>query len=76
MERLKEFGMTGNLNKSNTKMIMAYIAPDIEMRTKVIYSFKSQINTGRGEIMDYNKNLTSPTGMLSSLKEIQAYIED
>ena len=55
---------------------MAYIAPDIEMRTKVIYSFKSQINTGRGEIMDYNKNLTSPPGMLTSLKEIQAYIED
>ena len=36
-KRVKEFRVTGNLNKSNTKMIMANITPHIEMRTKVIY---------------------------------------
>ena len=36
-KHVKEFRVTGNLNKSNTKMIMANITPHIEMRTKVIY---------------------------------------
>ena len=40
-KRAKEFRMTGNLNNSNTKMIMANITPHIEIRVKVIYSFKS-----------------------------------
>ena len=40
-KRAKEFRMTGNLNNSNTMMIMANITPHIEMRVKVIYSFKS-----------------------------------
>ena len=53
--RVKEFRMTGNLNRSNTKMIMANITPDIEMRLKVIYSFKSVIYRGNGEIKDYSK---------------------
>ena len=35
--RVKEFRVTGNLNRSNTKMIMANITPPIEMRVKVIY---------------------------------------
>ena len=39
---MKEFSVTGNLNTSNTKMIMANITPHIEMRTKVIYSLKSK----------------------------------
>ena len=34
--RLKEFRVSGNLNRSNTKMIMANITPHIEMRVKVI----------------------------------------
>ena len=71
---MKEFRVTGNLNKSNTKMIMANITPHIEMRTKVIYSFKSEIHRGAGEIKDYNKTLTSPPGMFTSLREIQVYI--
>ena len=53
--RVKEFRMTGNLNRSNTKMIMANITPHIEMRVKVIYSFKSVIYRGNGEIKDYSK---------------------
>ena len=59
-KRVKEFRVTGNLNNPNTKMIMANITPHIEMKTKVIYSFKSEIHRGAGEIMDYNKTLTSP----------------
>ena len=73
---MKDFRVTGNLNNSNTKMIMANITPHIEMRTKVIYSFKSEIHRGAGEIKDYNKTLTSPPDMFTSLKEIQAYIEE
>ena len=49
-------------------MIMANITPHIEMRTKVIYSFKSEIHRGAGE------NFT--TSMFTSLGEIQAYIEE
>ena len=36
-KRVKQFRMTRNLNKSNTKMIMTNITPHIEMRKKVIY---------------------------------------
>ena len=73
---MKEFRVTRNLNNSNTKMIMANITPHTEMRTKAIYSFKSEIHRGAGEIKDYNKTLTSPPDMFTSLKEIQAYIEE
>ena len=39
-KRVKEFRVTGNLNNSNTRMIMVnIITPHIEMRVKVIYSF-------------------------------------
>ena len=41
--RVKEFRVTGNLNRSNTKMIMENITLHIEMRVKVIYSFQSVI---------------------------------
>ena len=75
-KRVKEFRVTGNLNNSNTKMIMANITPHVEMKIKVIYSFKSEIHQGGGEIVDYSKTLTSPPGMFTSLKEIQAYIEE
>ena len=67
--------MTGNLNGANTSMIMDNITPHIEMRTKLIYSFKSEIHQGAGEVVDYSKTLTSPPGMFTSLEEIQAYIE-
>ena len=72
----KKFRVTGNLNKSNTKMIMANITPHIEMRTKVIYSFKSEIHLGAGEIVPHYKTLTSPPGMFTSFEQIQAYIEE
>ena len=74
-KRVKEFRVTGNLNNSNTKMIMANITPHIEMRVKVIYSFKSVIYRGAGEIKPYSKTLDSSPGMFTSLKEIQAFIK-
>ena len=40
---VKEFRVTGNLNNSNTRMIMTNITPRIGTRVKVIYSFKSVI---------------------------------
>ena len=70
-KRVKEFRMTGNLNKSNTKIIMANTAPHIEMRTRVTYSFKSEIHRGAGEIVPYNKTLTSPSGMFTSLRRFK-----
>ena len=75
-KRVKEFRVTGNLNKSNPKMIMANITPHIEMQTNVVYSFKLDIHRGAGEIVPYYKTLTSPPGMFTSLEEIQAYIEN
>ena len=75
-KRVKEFRVTGNLNKSNTEMIMANIPPHIEMRTKVIYPFKSEIHWGAGEILPYHETLTSPPGKFTSLEEIQAFIEE
>ena len=55
---------------------MVSIAPHIEMRVKVIYSFKSVIYRGAGEIKPYSKTLNSSPGMFTSLREIQAYIEE
>ena len=55
---------------------MVNITQHIEMRTKVIYSFKSEINRGGGVIKCYCKTLTSPPGMFTSLEDIQAYIEE
>ena len=55
-------------NNANTGMIMANITTNIEMRTKVIDSFKSEIYQGAGETVDYSKTLTSPPGMFTSLQ--------
>ena len=55
---------------------MDNITPHIETRVKVIYSFKSVIYRGGGEIKPYSKTLDSAPGMFTSLKEIQAYIEE
>ena len=72
---VKEFRVIGNLNGPNTRMIMDNITPHIELRIKLIYSFKADIHQGAGEIVDYSKTLTSPPGMFTSLKETQAYIK-
>ena len=54
---------------------MANITSHIEMRVKVIYSFKSVIYRGTGEIKPYSKTLDSAPSMFASLNEIQEYIE-
>ena len=68
--------MTGNLNNPNTRMMIANITPHIEMRTKIICSFKLDVHRGVGNIVPYSKTLDSPPGMFISLEEIQAYIEE
>ena len=57
-------------------MIMDNIRQQIEIRAKVVYSFKAEIHQGAGKIVDYSKTLTSPSCMFTSLEEIQAYIEE
>ena len=72
---MKIFKVTENLNNPNTRMIMDNIISHIEMRVKVIYSFKLVIYRGNGEIKDYSKTLDSALGMFTSLKEIKEYFE-
>ena len=55
---------------------MANLTSHIEIRTKVIYSFKSEIHLGAGEIADCSKTLASPPGTFTCLEEMQAYIEE
>ena len=57
-------------------MIMGNITPHTEMRVKVIYSFKSVIYRGGGEIKPCSKTLDSSPSMFTNLKEIQAYTEE
>ena len=73
---MEEFRVTGNLDNANTKMIMTNITPHIEMRTKVIYSFKSEIHRGAGEIVDYSKTLTSPPGMFTGLGRFERLLKN
>ena len=73
---VKGFRVTGNLNRFDTRMITANITPHIEMTVKVIYSFKSMIYWGGSKIQSYSKALDLASSMFTSLKEIQAYIEE
>ena len=74
--RIRRFQITGNLNHVSTRLIMDKITPHIEMRTKVIYSFVADVYRGEGEITEYTKTLSAPSGMFTSLAEIQVYIEE
>ena len=74
--RVKKFTITRSMNRDNTKIIMDKITQHIEMRTKVVYSFKAEIHRGAGEIVDYSKTLSSPPGVFTSLKEIRDYVEE
>ena len=73
---VKEFRVTGNINRSNAKMIMDNITPNTEMRLKLIHLFKSVIYQGAGEIKPYSRTLNSAPTMFTSLMEIHAYIEE
>ena len=74
--RVKKFRIARSMNRDNTKIIMNKITQHIEMRIKVVYSFKAEIHRGAREIVDYSKTLSSPPGMFMSLKEIREYIEE
>ena len=67
---IKDFRAIRNLNGVNIRMIMANLAPHNQMRTKVIYSFKSEIHWVVGEVVDYKNYICA------SLEEIQAYIKE
>ena len=75
-KRVKVFRITRSMNRDNTKIIMDKIMQHIEMRTKVVYSFKAEIHRGAGEIVDYSKVLSSPPEMFTSLQEIREHIEE
>ena len=61
---IKEFTVTGNLNGINTRIIKVTRTPDIEMRTEVINSFKSEIPQISGAILDYIETLVlSPVSL-------------
>ena len=73
--RIKTWRITSNLNQSLTDTIMWKTTPDIEMRTKVIYSFKCWVYRGGGEVAPYNKTKGS-IGTLTSLQEIRDFIKE
>ena len=54
---IKELRVNTNLNGINTSIIMVNRTPHMEMETKVINSFKSEIHRIAGEILDYTKIL-------------------
>ena len=54
---IKELRVNTNLNGINTSIIMFNRIPDMEMETKVINSFKSEIHRIAGEILDYTEIL-------------------
>ena len=72
--RVKTWRLTKNLNLSLTNTIMHKATPDNEMRTKVVYSFKAEIHRGGGDIIVYGRTKSS-TGTLTSLQEIEDFIE-
>ena len=72
--RVKTWRLTKNLNLSLTNTIMHKATPDIEMRTKVVYSFEAEIHRGGGDIIVYGRTKSS-TGTLASLQEIEDFIE-
>ena len=73
--RVKTWRITKNLNQSLADMIMWKAAPDINMRTKVVYSFECEVHRGGGEVGSHYKTKGS-IGTLASLKEIENFIEE
>ena len=74
---VKEFRVTGHLNGTNTKRwLWITIHQILSWGTTVIYSFKSEIHRGAGEIADYSKTLTTLPDMFTSLEEIHIYFEE
>ena len=57
---IKEFRVTRNLNGINTRIIMVNRTPHIEMGTKVINSFKSEVHRIASKILGYIETLILP----------------
>ena len=57
---IKEFRATRYLNGINTRIVVVNRTPHIDMGTKVINSFKSEIHQISGEILDYIETLILP----------------
>ena len=57
---IKEFRVTRNLNGINTRIIMVNRTPHIEMGTKVINSFKSEVHRIASKILDQIETLILP----------------
>ena len=57
---IKEFRATRYLHGINTRIVMVNRTPHIDMGTKVINSFKSEIHQISGEILDYIETLILP----------------
>ena len=73
--RVKTWRVARNLNQPLMDKIISKVTPDIDMRTKVIYSFKCEVYQGGGAIAPYNKTKGS-TGTLTSLQEIKDFIDE
>ena len=73
--RVKTWRITKQLNKSFAGTIMWKVTPDINMRTKVVYSFECEVYRGGGEVARHYKTKGS-TGTLTSLNEIEDFIEE
>lgn len=59
---IKNSGCPKNLNRTNTRTIIARLTAHIRMRVEVIYSFKLEIQQGAGKIVDNRKKLTLSPG--------------
>ena len=57
---IKEFRATRYLNGINTRIVVVNRTPHIDMGTKVINSFKSDIHQISSEILDYIETLILP----------------
>ena len=74
-ERIKTWKIRKELNEPLTDTVMWKATPDINMRTKVIYSFECWIYRGGGDVAPYYKTKGS-NGTLSSLSDIREFIEE
>ena len=73
-DRVKTWRFGRSLNSPLTKAVMAAITPHVDMRVVVVYSFSCDIYQGDGGATKYHKS-KSTEGSLSSLAEIEAFIE-
>ena len=72
--RVHRYKVTGSLNNNLSKMIFNRIRQDIEMCSRIVYSFTAKIYRWNGEIVDYVKTLPGE-GTFMSLTSIKNYIK-